>query len=120
MEKFEVLVTNVSFRNEDNGFTVLQIRLDNGTRTSAVGVMPAVAAGERAVLTGEWTEHAQYGKQIRATMCEPVKPTTVSAVERYLGSGLIKGIGPSTAKAIVEEFGAEALDVLQYLSLIHI
>ena len=114
MEKFEVLVTNVSFRNEDNGFTVLQIRLDNGTRTSAVGVMPAVAAGERAVLTGEWTEHAQYGRQIRATMCEPVKPTTVSAVERYLGSGLIKGIGPSTAKAIVEEFGAEALDVLQY------
>ena len=114
MEKFEVLVTDVSFRNDENGFTVLQVRLDNGVRTSAVGVMPAVAAGERAVLTGEWTEHTQYGKQIRAVMCEPVKPTTVSGVERYLGSGLIKGIGPSTAKTIVEYFGAEALDILQY------
>lgn len=114
MDKFEVLVTDVSFRNEENGFTVLQVRLDNGVRTSAVGVMPAIAAGERAVLTGEWSEHAQYGKQIRTLMCEPVKPTTVSGMERYLGSGLIKGIGPSTAKTIVEYFGADALDILQY------
>lgn len=114
MDKFEVLVTDVSFRNEENGFTVLQVRLDNGVRTSAVGVMPAIAAGERAMLTGEWTEHAQYGRQIRTLMCEPVKPTTVSGVERYLGSGLIKGIGPSTAKTIVEYFGADALDILQY------
>ena len=53
MEKFEVLVTDVSFRNDENGFTVLQVRLDNGVRTSAVGVMPAVAAGERAVLTAK-------------------------------------------------------------------
>ena len=114
MEKFEALVTDVSFRNEENGYTVLQVRLDDGVRTAAVGVMPAVAAGERVTLTGEWTEHAQYGKQIRVTMCEMKRPQSVSGVERYLASGLIKGIGPSTAKNIVRRFGADALDVLQY------
>ena len=99
---------------EENGYTVLQVRLDDGVRTAAVGVMPAVAAGERVTLTGEWTEHAQYGKQIRVTMCEMKRPQSVSGVERYLASGLIKGIGPSTAKNIVRRFGADALDVLQY------
>ena len=69
MEKFEVLVTNVSFRNEDNGFTVLQVRLDNGTRTSAVGVMPALAAGERAAPTGERVAPAKYRRKIPVTVC---------------------------------------------------
>ncbi len=114
MDKIEALVTDVSFRNDENGFTVLQVRLDDGKRTSAVGVMPELAAGERIVISGEWGEHPQYGKQIRVLMCEVLKPTTERGIERYLASGLVRGVGPSTAKQIVEQFGADALDIMQY------
>lgn len=114
MEKIEALVTDVSFRNDENGFTVLQVRLDNGKRTSAVGIMPELSNGERVALSGEWMKHPQYGDQIKVSMCEVMKPTTARGVERYLASGLIKGIGPSTAKLIVQAFGASALDILQY------
>ncbi len=114
MEKIEALVTTVTYRNEENGFTVLQVRLDNGKRTSATGVMPAVAEGERVCLSGEWMEHPQYGRQIKVTMCETIRPTTARGIERYLASGLIKGIGPTTAKILVETFGQDTLDILQY------
>jgi len=108
------LVTDISFRNDENGFTVLQVRLDDGRRTSAVGVMPELASGERVCFTGDWIEHAQYGKQIKVSLCEIVKPTTELGMERYLGSGLIKGIGPATAKLIIQQFGTDALDIMQY------
>ena len=114
MDKVEALITDVSFRNEDNGFTVLQVRLDDGRRTSAVGVMPELSSGEKVKLSGEWSKHPQYGDQIKVALCEVIKPTTERGVERYLASGLIRGIGPATAKLIVQEFGADALDVLQY------
>ncbi len=114
MEKIEALVTDVSFRNDENGFTVLQVRLDDGRRTAAVGVMPELASGERVIFSGDWGEHPQYGKQIRVAMCEVVKPTTARGVERYLASGLVRGIGPATAKQIVQHFGQDALDIMQY------
>lgn len=114
MEKIEALITDVVFRNDENGFTVLTVRLDDGSRTSAVGVMPELAAGERVIFSGEWMEHAQYGRQIKVSLCEVVKPTTAQGIERYLASGLIKGIGPATAKRIMQAFGTDALDILQY------
>lgn len=114
MEKIEALVTDVSFRNDENGFTVLQVRLDDGKRTAAVGVMPEIASGERVLFSGEWGEHPQYGKQIRVSMCETIRPTTKRGIERYLGSGLVRGIGPSLAKEIVARFGDESLDILQF------
>jgi exodeoxyribonuclease V alpha subunit len=110
----EALVTEVSFRNDENGFTVLQIRLDDGRRVAAVGVLPELASGERVALSGDWMEHPQYGTQLRANFCEVIRPTTARGVERYLASGLIKGVGPSTAKQIIEHFGDAALDVMQY------
>ncbi len=114
MEKIEALITDVTYRNDENGYTVLAVRLDDGRRTSAVGVMPELAAGERVILAGEWSEHAQYGKQIKVAMCETVKPTTERGIERYLASGLVRGIGPATAKQLVQRFGADTLDILQY------
>ncbi|MDR0896456.1 MAG: ATP-dependent RecD-like DNA helicase, partial [Oscillospiraceae bacterium] len=114
MEKVEALVTEVSFRNDENGFTVLQIRLDDGRRVAAVGVLPELASGERVALSGDWMEHPQYGTQLRTNFCEVIRPTTARGVERYLASGLIKGVGPSTAKQIIEHFGDAALDVMQY------
>ncbi len=114
MEKIEALVTDVSFRNEENGFTVLQVRLDDGRRVPAVGVMPELSSGERVALSGDWTAHPQYGKQIRVAICEVLRPATARGIERYLSSGLVRGVGPSTARQIVQAFGEDALDILQY------
>ena len=113
MSKFEGTVEEIVFRNDQNGWTVASVRLDGSGRTSAVGVMPFLSAGEHAIFDGELVEHREYGEQIRVSGYETTRPETKSAVEKYLASGLIKGVGPATAKLIVGRFGARALDILE-------
>ena len=114
MSKFEGTVESIVFRNDRNGWTVASLRLDGSKgQIGAVGVMPFLNAGEHAIFDGELTEHRDYGKQIKVTSYETTRPQTRSAVEKFLGSGLVKGVGPATAKAIVDTFGARALDVLE-------
>ena len=113
MSKFEGTVEEIVFRNDQNGWTVASVRLDGSGRTSAVGVMPFLSAGEHAIFDGELVEHREYGEQIRVSGYETTRPETKSAVEKYLASGLIKGVGPATAKLIVSRFGARALDILE-------
>jgi exodeoxyribonuclease V alpha subunit len=74
--------------------------------------MPELQPGESVRLQGEWTNHPRHGRQFRAEIVTQARPATVEAIERYLGSGLIKGVGPVTAKRIVDFFGEETLDVL--------
>ncbi len=113
MAVFECTVEDVTFRNETNGWTVLRVKLDGEkSRLAAVGVMPFTMAGEHVRLTGDWVEHPEFGKQLKVTACESIAPTTKSGIEKYLGSGLIKGIGPATAKLIVQHFGVNTLEVL--------
>ena len=112
MPVFECVVDEITFRNDTNGWTVAQIRLDR-ERLAAVGIMPFIGAGEHVRLTGEWTEHPDYGRQIKVSQCESIRPATKSGMEKYLASGLIKGIGPSTAKLIIQHFGVHALDILE-------
>ena len=112
MAVFECVVEEITFRNETNGWTVAQIKLDR-ERLAAVGIMPFIGAGEHVRLTGEWTEHPDYGRQLKVTQCESIRPATKSGMEKYLASGLIKGIGPSTARLIIQHFGVRALDVLE-------
>ncbi len=111
MEDFEAVVEETVFRNEENGYSVLQVRVGKA-RTSAVGVLPALGSGEHLLIHGEWMEHPVYGKQIKIAACEVVKPTTLSGIEKYLASGLVHGIGPATAKQLVQRFGKDTLDVL--------
>ena len=113
MSKFEGTVEDIVFRNEQNGWTVAAVRLDGSGRTSAVGVMPFLLTGEHAIFDGELVEHRDYGEQIRVSSYETTRPETKSAVEKYLSSGLIKGVGPATAKLIVKHFGARALDIME-------
>ncbi len=114
MSKFEGVVEDIVFRNDQNGWTVAAVRLDGDRgRISAVGVMPFLSAGEHAVFDGELTEHKDYGKQIRVAAYETTRPETRSGVERFLASGLIRGVGPATAKLIVDTFGKRALEVLE-------
>ncbi len=114
MSKFEGTVEDIVFRNDENGWTVASVKLDGDRkRIAAVGVMPFLSAGEHAIFDGELAEHRDYGKQIKVASYEATRPETKSGVERFLASGLIKGVGPATAKLIVGYFGRRALDVLE-------
>jgi len=110
-KQIEAVVEDTVFRNEENGYTVMEARVGRDTIT-VVGTLPALAPGEQIMLEGAWVDHPQYGKQWKATACEIRKPTTLLGIERYLGSGLIRGMGPATAKLLVQEFGKRTLDIL--------
>ena len=113
MSKFEGTVEEIIFRNEANGWTVVSFRMDGSGRLSAVGILPFLSAGEHVIFDGELVEHRDYGQQIKVASYELARPETKSGVEKYLGSGLIKGVGPRTAKLIVKHFGVNTLDVLE-------
>ena len=106
-------VKAIIYRSEDTGFTVLELTDETGEDMTAIGEMPLAGVGERVELTGQWTEHKTYGRQFRAETCKTLAPATLTALKNYLASGLIKGVGESTAQAIVQTFGMETLDVLE-------
>ena len=111
VEQVEASVLGTIYRNEENGYSVVTVR-SGRHEVTVVGTLPELTPGEQAVFTGEWVEHPQYGRQLKCTGCALQKPTTLLGIERYLGSGLIRGVGPSTAKQIVRYFGEETLTVL--------
>ncbi len=111
MEKVEASVLGTIYRNDDNGYTVLTAR-EGRKEITIVGTLPELHPGEQAVFTGEWISHPTYGRQLKCASVELQKPTTLLGIERYLGSGIIHGVGPSTAKAIVAHFGEDTLRVL--------
>lgn len=109
------IIENIVFRNESNGFTVVDIHEDeSGDLITAVGILPFANEGERVRIGGEWTVHPDYGEQIKIERFNVETPSTEDAMERYLASGLIKGIGPSTARKLIEKFGTDILDIMQY------
>lgn len=110
--RLEGAVENIVYRNEDNGYTVLELS-DGDEYITAVGIMPQVSVGDTVELTGSFTEHRSYGRQFAAKVCEVCRPTETADILRYLSSGAVKGIGASTARRIVDEFGEASLDVLE-------
>ncbi len=114
-EEFAVLegtIETIVFRNEDTGFTVLE--LDSGDElVTAVGEFAEVSEGEEVKLMGNFTTHATHGSQFRAVTCEVRLPATAAAVLKYLSSGAIKGVGPKTAQRIVEALGDKALEIIE-------
>lgn len=111
MEQLEATVLGTVFRNPENGYSVVSVR-SGRTEGTVVGTLPELSPGEQAVFSGSWTEHRTYGRQFQCTACELKVPTTLLGIERYLGSGLIRGVGPSTATLIVSAFGEETLTIL--------
>ncbi len=118
MAQLRGIVDRITFQNEENGYTVARLQVEgsaayNERLATIVGEMLSINPGETVVLEGEWTTHKQYGAQFKIESYQTVYPSTVEGMRRYLGSGLIKGIGPVTAKRIVDHFGKEALDVIE-------
>ena len=114
------VIERITFHNEENGYTVAKLAPENPTtqlphwqkEAAVVGEMVGVAVGEAVELRGRWENHRQYGKQFAVDEMRSVLPATVAGIEKYLGSGLVKGVGPVTAKRIVAHFGAETLDII--------
>jgi len=111
LETLTAVVQETTFRNDENGYTVLRVGSGRSQQT-VVGMMPELSPGENVTFEGVWTEHAVYGRQFNARTCTITPPTGKTAIEKYLGSGLIRGIGPSTAKMIVRHFGERALEIM--------
>lgn len=110
-------VERITYYSEETNYCVLrvrphQLRLGRDQLVTVVGNMPEIQPGESARFEGEWTNHPRHGRQFRADHVVQVRPATVEAIQRYLGSGLVKGVGSVTAKRIVNHFGLDTLDVL--------
>lgn len=106
-------VARVTFENEETGFRVIRVQVEGRAQVDTwVGVFRAVPPGTRVRATGKYERDARHGDQLRVETLLTVAPSTLEGLERYLGSGMVPGIGPAFAKRIVETFGMEALEVL--------
>jgi len=101
-------VERIAYVNEETGFTVAQLKVkgEKGLIT-VVGNLPGVNPGEVLELNGEWHNHPKFGNQFKIIEYRSVVPANVFGIKKYLGSGLIKGIGPVTAKTLVKRFGKD-------------
>ena len=117
-------VERITYYNQENGYTVLRLRpeLKKGERIpglnlegllTVVGNLPELSPGENVSLQGDYSTHPKHGLQFLAANCEKRSPATLVGIERYLGSGLIKGIGPQLAKRIVKHFKSKTLDIIE-------
>jgi len=113
-ESLSGLIERVTFTNEDSGFSVLKVKV-KGHRdlVTVVGSLPSVSAGEWLTAQGHWVQDREFGLQFRAEMLASTAPTTKEGIEKYLGSGMVKGIGPIYAKKLVEKFGEKIFDIIE-------
>ena len=114
MEDLKIIgeVEDIIYRNKDNGYTVFSLTTEDDEVT-CVGVVPQIHSGEALEIHGSWTMHPLYGRQVQVQYYEKSMPTTTAGMEKYLSSGMIKGIGAKTAKRIVERFGDATFYVIE-------
>lgn len=106
-------IESVVYQNEENGYAVLRLRLDEGGVTTLVGTLPYAAPGEELEAEGAWSTHTRFGDQFNAEVIRRILPDTTAGIYAYLASGIIKGVGPATARNIVEHFGTDSLRILE-------
>ena len=109
----EGTVHSLIFQNPENGYTVLRLVTEEGEAVTVVGCIPCVAPGERLAVDGVWERHPQHGEQLRAVEIERRLPEDEEEMISYLGSGILKGVGASTAQRMVERFGRDTLRILE-------
>ena len=114
LDRLAGLVERVTFHNGENGFCVLRLKV-KGERelVTLIGHTPTVSPGEYAAASGTWVTDREHGRQFRATFLRIAPPTTLAGIERYLGSGMVKGIGPIYASKLVKAFGAGVFDIIE-------
>jgi exodeoxyribonuclease V alpha subunit len=113
-EALQGQIERVTYTNEENGYTIAKLKVyGRSDLVTVVGPLMSPTAGEVLKLQGEWVNHPRYGEQFKAVSYETRTPATVYGIQKYLGSGLIKGIGPKMAKRLVKRFGRETLEVIE-------
>jgi exodeoxyribonuclease V alpha subunit len=119
MPSLEGSVESIVFRNEDNHYTVARFRPNDSGRlfrddlTTIVGTLPGVHVGELLLVEGEWEKDPKFGRQLHITSFTQRLPASIEGITRYLGSGLIKGVGPKKAQRIVDHFGEQTLAIIE-------
>jgi len=114
MEKLRGVVERITYANEEKGYSVIKIAVKNyGDLVTVVGNMASLTVGTVVTVKGEWTHNPKYGRQFNAESWEESVPATIYGIEKYLGSGLVKGIGPKFAKLIVNKFGDKTLEIIE-------
>ncbi len=111
--RIEGTVEHVIYSNKENGYTICDMAMNGDEIVTVVGIMPMTGEGDRLCVYGRWTHNPKYGRQFSAERYERVMPADVESIYRYLSSRAVKGIGPKTAKRIVEEFGEDTFDVIE-------
>ncbi len=113
MEQISGVIKSIRYTSEKTGYTVCDLRSDKSVIT-LVGIMPLLIVGENVVASGAFVQHADYGRQFKVETCERKNPTREEEIIEYLSSGFIKGLGPTTAQRIVDEFKEKTFEILQF------
>lgn len=112
--KVRCVVERITYQNPDNGYTVLKVRIKGyDDLVPLVGNLFDANVGSVLLAEGNWKVDAKYGRQFVAESWEETMPATIYGIEKYLGSGLIKGVGPKFAKRIVQKFGTDTLEIIE-------
>ncbi|WP_045222175.1 SF1B family DNA helicase RecD2 [Desulfonatronum thioautotrophicum] len=115
MSYLHAQIERITYANEETGYAVAKVQAKGHEGLVAVvGILPSPNPGEILKMQGAWESHPKYGQQFKVQSCETILPATAHAIQKYLGSGLIKGIGPVMAGRIVKLFGEQALDVIEH------
>jgi len=112
MDSFEGTVDQIVYYNPENGYTVCRLALEDGRTVTAIGTFPPLAAGEVMRVSGRYEDNPKFGRQFRVENYKPVLPSSVKGIEKFLSSGLVKGIGPVLAARIVKAFGERTIDII--------
>jgi exodeoxyribonuclease V alpha subunit len=113
LSKINGQIEKITFSNEENGFTIAKLKTKGEKDLiTVVGSLPGINPGEVLELLGEWGNHPKFGRQFKVVKFRSVMPATAAGIEKYLGSGLIKGIGPIMASRLVKKFGADTLEII--------
>ncbi|MFC1503941.1 ATP-dependent RecD-like DNA helicase [Spirochaetota bacterium] len=113
--ELEGQVENITYSNDENGFTIAKIKQESGDNAviTAVGTMPSIIAGESIIMKGEWSNHPKYGRQFKVFEFKSTVPATMTGIKKYLSSGLMNGIGEVMADRIVKKFKEKTIDILE-------
>jgi len=112
MEYFEGTVESIVFYSPDTGYTVCKFSLEDGQTMTVVGSFPPLSPGEMLKIKGKWEINPRFGQQFRVENFLPILPASVKGIEKFLSSGLIRGVGPVLAQRIIKKFGAETIDII--------
>ena len=114
VEAIAGLVERVTYHNAENGFCVLRVNVKgHKDLVTIVGNLPMIAGGEHVQATGVWIHDRQHGSQFKSQFLKSTPPTSLEGIEKYLGSGMIKGIGPVYAKKLVTKFGENVFQIIE-------